>query len=176
MRTSRRIAVSTVLATTLAVSGPVGMAFALPKPRVEPLKPRVVTLQPRIVDITPKKEKNTYTVDSDVLFSFGSAKLTSDSKAVLDDVAAKLRSDGARRATVTGYTDSIGSTSSNVKLSTARAKAVRDHLAGQAGGIRYTATGKGERNPVAANKKKDGSDNPRGRRENRRVTVTYTKS
>lgn len=129
MLASRRIAVSAALATTLVVSGPVGIASALPEPRVEPLKPRVVTLQPRIVDITPKKQKNTYTVDSDVLFSFGSAKLTSDSKAVLDDVAANLRRDGARKATVTGYTDSIGSTSDNVKLSTARANEIgRAHV------------------------------------------------
>lgn len=165
----------TVAATAGAVLVSGSAAAAAPSPRVVPLQPRIITLEPRIVDVTPEKEKNTYTVASDVLFAFGSAKLTADAKVVLDDVADKLTADGASKATVTGHTDSIGSTAYNQRLSTKRAQAVRGYLQTKTSGISYTAKGRGEKDPVAANKK-GGEDNPAGRKKNRRVTVAYTEA
>jgi outer membrane protein OmpA-like peptidoglycan-associated protein len=38
-----------------------------------------------------------------------------------------------------------------------------------------TTKGHGEADPVAPNVKKDGSDNPRGRARNRRVTITFAR-
>ncbi|MQA01650.1 MAG: OmpA family protein [Streptosporangiales bacterium] len=168
---TRLLTVATAATAVLVGSSP---AAAAPAPRVVELKPRVVELEPRIVDITPKKEKNTYTVDADVLFAFGSAKLTPDAKVVLDDVAGKLDADGARTAAVTGHTDSVGATAYNQRLSTKRARAVRAYLAGKTDGIGYSARGHGEKDPVAANEKA-GKDNPAGRKKNRRVTISYAK-
>lgn len=172
--TLRTLTVTASVAGLLAAAPAAAAAEPSASPRVVDLKPRVITLTPRIVDIAPKKEKNTYTVDSDVLFAFNSAKLSGGATNVLDDLAGDLKSDGARKAVVTGYTDSVGSSSYNRKLSERRAQAVRDYLRQQASDVSYTAKGLGEKNPVAANKKPDGSDNPRGRRQNRRVTVSYS--
>lgn len=170
MRRATHLLTVATAATALLVGG--SPAAAAPAPRVVELEPRVTELEPRIVDITPQKEKNTYTVDTDVLFTFGSAKLTPDAKVVLDDVAGKLEAHGARTAAVTGHTDSIGSAAYNRRLSTKRADAVRAYLAGNTDGIGYTARGRGENDPVAANEKA-GEDNPAGRKKNRRVTITY---
>ena len=73
---------------------------------------------------------------------------------------------------VEGHTDSKGSPSFNNRLSRRRAEAVRRVLARRAGGdVRFAATGRGESQPVAANQRKDGSDDPRGRARNRRVEI-----
>lgn len=145
-----------------------------PPPRVVDLEPRIVDLNVRIIDLKPKRTKHTYTVDADVLFAFDSAKLSPEASNVLDDIVATLEKEKATRVTITGYTDSIGSAGYNQSLSRRRAGAVRDHLEGRAGGPRYAARGHGEANPVAANTKPGGADNPDGRRKNRRVVITYT--
>ena len=40
--------------------------------------------------------------------------------------------------------------------------------------LTYAASGRGESQPVAENTKPDGTDNPLGRRKNRRVTITVS--
>lgn len=176
MRGIHRAGMVALLAVVVTGGLPsVAAAAALPPPRVIELKPRVVDLEPRVRDVTPKVRKNVYTVDADVLFAFDSAKLSPDAADVLADVVRTLRSKNAKSATVVGYTDSVGSTSYNKRLSAQRAKAVSDHLESTVGGsVTFKATGRGESDPVAENKKADGSDNPAGRRQNRRVTITYT--
>ncbi|MQA79435.1 MAG: OmpA family protein [Streptosporangiales bacterium] len=175
MRTLHRAGVVAALAVVVAGGLPsVAAAAALPPPRVIELKPRVIDLEPRVRDVKPKVKKNVYTVDADVLFAFDSAKLSPDATDVLGDVVSTLRSKSAKSATVVGYTDSVGSTSYNKRLSAQRAKAVSDHLESKVGGsATFKAVGRGESDPVAENKKSDGSDNPAGRRLNRRVTITY---
>ena len=75
---------------------------------------------------------------------------------------------------IDGYTDSKGSPAYNLRLSRRRAAAVRTALARLVGrGVRFQVAGHGEANPVAANFKRDGSDNPRGRAKNRRVTISF---
>jgi peptidoglycan-binding protein ArfA len=67
---------------------------------------------------------------------------------------------------IEGYTDNVGKDDANVKLSTDRAKAVRDFFESQ--GIssnRLTYVGKGPAEPVAPN------DTPEGRAKNRRVEI-----
>lgn len=110
-----------------------------------------------------------------MLFAFDSAKLSPDAADVLASVVTGLRDADAERVAVTGYTDAIGSTSYNQRLSERRAATVRDYLRDELDDldIRYPVVGKGESQPVAANTKPDGSDNPDGRAKNRRVTVTY---
>jgi len=102
-----------------------------------------------------------------VNFESGSAKLTPDSLAILDQVAVSLRDWPNVRVEIGGHTDSNGKESENMSLSQARAESVRDYLVSQ--GIddsRLVAKGYGESEPVADNKFPD------GRAKNRRVELT----
>lgn len=116
----------------------------------------------------------TVTLATDVLFGFGSATLTAQAASRLEEAAAAARTTG-KAVTVIGYTDSIGSATSNLALSTRRAAVVRDALAPQLPGVAFTVRGRGEETPVAPNTRPDGSDNPLGRAANRRVTLTMTR-
>jgi outer membrane protein OmpA-like peptidoglycan-associated protein len=70
---------------------------------------------------------------------------------------------------VEGYTDSVGSETSNQQLSEHRAASVRDYLT-NAGipAASVTAKGLGETLPVATN------DTPSGRQQNRRVELVVS--
>ncbi len=98
-----------------------------------------------------------------IQFFSGSARLTPDSRAVLDRVAeAHAGCKGVVR--VEGHTDNIGNDTSNQRLSLARAQAVRDELVKR--GIaadRLQAEGFGPKRPLADNTV------AQGRRLNRRI-------
>lgn len=119
---------------------------------------------------------NTSTVDlnADVLFAFGSAKLTASGKQVIDQTAKSIKShvDG-KTVAVVGNTDSKGSVAFNQKLGLKRANAVAAVLRKDLPGVKLKVSSNGERQPIAANTKKDGSDNPAGRAKNRRVTISW---
>jgi len=99
-----------------------------------------------------------------VNFETGSATLTSDSYAVLDQIVDILKRYPDYKCRISGHTDSIGSAENNMKLSTNRAKTCYDYLISK--GIspdRISYAGYGETRPIANNKYKD------GREKNRRV-------
>jgi OOP family OmpA-OmpF porin len=89
------------------------------------------------------------TLSSTELFGFDSATLTMP-QPKLDEIAAALQADPSiTDVDITGYTDRLGSTKYNQKLSERRANAVREYLVGK--GVdakRLKAYGKGEQNPV----------------------------
>jgi outer membrane protein OmpA-like peptidoglycan-associated protein len=108
---------------------------------------------------------------SDVLFEFGKSDLTPAAQWALDEVEAQL---GSAEGTVTieGHTDAIGDDASNQVLSEARAASVQAALQERLGSeFSFKAVGFGESRPVAANTKPDGSDDPDGRAQNRRVEI-----
>jgi outer membrane protein OmpA-like peptidoglycan-associated protein len=117
-----------------------------------------------------------YTLDETVLFSFGSADLTTAAFETLDTVAAAITEEGVSAPTiqVIGHTDSIGSAESNLALSERRAEAVRAGLAERLPSATLTAVGLGETTPKAPNGNPDGTDNPAGRSQNRRVEIFVT--
>ena len=103
---------------------------------------------------------------SGVNFQTARSVLTPTSHAVLDQVAASLVANPEIRIEIAGYTDSTGSRALNLRLSNARAIAVRYYLARK--GVspsRMTARGYGPANPVATN------TTPDGRAQNRRVEL-----
>ncbi len=106
-------------------------------------------------------------------FEFGSAKLTPESKAVLDTSIVKLlHQNPLLIIELATHTDSKGADDYNLKLSQKRADAVLQYLIEK--GIvkeRMTAKGYGESQPIAPNTNKDGSDNPEGRSLNRRTEI-----
>jgi OOP family OmpA-OmpF porin len=103
-------------------------------------------------------------------FEFDSAKITSDSKATLDDALQILNRHPNLMVEIAGHTDSIGSAEYNQGLSERRARAVMDHFV--ANGIsasRLTYRGYGETMPIADN------GTPEGRAQNRRVEFRQKK-
>jgi outer membrane protein OmpA-like peptidoglycan-associated protein len=73
-----------------------------------------------------------------------------------------------KRILVAGYTDNVGNPDSNLKLSTARAEAVRDWLIDASGipATQFAIQGYGDTRPIASNA------SPAGRARNRRVEIT----
>jgi outer membrane protein OmpA-like peptidoglycan-associated protein len=110
---------------------------------------------------------------SGVLFDFNSAAIRPDAEPELEKVAAILGAYAEAEVVLTGHTDSVGSDADNQRLSDQRAESVRDELVQQhqVETARLTTEGKGEKEPVAPNENPDGSDNPAGREQNRRVEV-----
>lgn len=97
-------------------------------------------------------------------FESGSATLTDNGAALLDQMCEALRKLGNKRVEVIGHTDDAGSRASNLALSQARAEAVRTRIV--ACGMRPGAvlvSGEGPDRPVAAN------TTPEGRARNRRI-------
>ena len=112
------------------------------------------------------------TVVGDALFDFDKSDLRSDAEVTLVAAGPEIAKAGTGRLKITGHTDSKGSEAYNDQLSEARARTVRDWLSTKDFIPADTAfVGRGERQPVATNENADGSDNPVGRQQNRRVEV-----
>jgi len=106
-----------------------------------------------------------------ILFAFNSSELDTDAIQVLEELKLILISHPELKIEVAGYTDAKGSTAYNHALSQRRASAVIDFLTSAViPGSRFVSKAFGESNFVAVNANIDGSDNPEGRKYNRRVT------
>ncbi len=125
----------------------------------DPLNPKDDVVKPVVV-----------TIDKVVLdrinFEFDSNKLNSPDKKALARLLDQLNAHPSVKVSLTGYADSSGPDAYNLKLSKRRAQSVKKYLI--ANGInegRLICSGKGELNPVASNKTKE------GRAQNRRVEI-----
>lgn len=101
-----------------------------------------------------------------VTFATGSAQLTGNSTAILDEAAATLLKRGDVKTEVAGYTDNRGAPAGNRALSQRRSEAVMRYLVSKgvsAGNL--SARGYGQENPVADNATEA------GRAANRRVEL-----
>lgn len=111
---------------------------------------------------------------TDVLFDFDKSELRAGATPLLEQVKAHLDANGSDQLHVRGYTDAKGDDQYNYRLSMRRAAAVCNWL--KARGETFTnCIGRGENEPVAPNANADGSDNPLGRQQNRRVTISVIK-
>ena len=111
------------------------------------------------------------TLEDSVLFDFGSSDLRGEASTTLTNLATVLKDSKAPKVQVQGHTDSVSDDAFNQKLSEQRAQAVSSALKSNGVTADLEAVGYGETKPVAPNENPDGSDNPGGRRLNRRVEV-----
>jgi len=101
-----------------------------------------------------------------VTFDFNKAEVRADSRPVLDEAVATLRTNPAVSIVVAGYTDAVGSEDYNQALSLRRAEAVYRYLVNR--GVapeRLRVLGYGKTHPVADNATES------GRAQNRRVEL-----
>ena len=106
------------------------------------------------------------TFAADAFFDFDKSVLKPEGRAKLDDLVNKIRGVNLEVIIAVGHTDSIGTDAYNQKLSVRRAEAVKSYLVSK--GIernRVYTEGKGEKQPVADNRTKE------GRAKNRRVEI-----
>ncbi len=106
------------------------------------------------------------TYAADAFFDFDKAVLKPEGKAKLDDLVGKVKDINLEVIIAVGHTDATGADGYNQKLSVRRSEAVKAYLVSK--GIeknRVYTEGKGEVQPVADNKTRE------GRAKNRRVEV-----
>ncbi len=140
------------------------LAAPAPAPAAAPAAPAATPAAPVAKPATPTSSKVTYAADA--FFDFDKAVLKPAGKAKLDDLASKVKGINLEVIIAVGHTDSVGTDAYNQKLSIRRAEAVKAYLVSK--GIdksRVYTEGKGEKQPVADNKTKE------GRAKNRRVEI-----
>jgi OmpA-OmpF porin, OOP family len=103
----------------------------------------------------------------EIHFESGSARLTNIAKAILDDVALRMKQEPTSTANVIGYNDDKENTGPNHDLDRRRAEAVRDYLVSRHGidPSRITVEGRDAREPIGDNTTAE------GRLRNRRVQI-----
>ena len=108
-------------------SAPVVQYVDRPVDRVVEKIVEVEKVVEKIVEV-PGKEKMLINLFNNIHFDFDKATLTSDSEAVLDQVADIIKKDTNDNFLITGFTDARGSQQYNQSLSERRAKTVVDAL------------------------------------------------
>ena len=106
------------------------------------------------------------TFAADALFDFDRAELRAEARTKLQELAVRLQRYNVEVVIVVGHTDSVGTDAYNMKLGDRRAQAVKNFLVAQ--GMEHNriyTESKGEKQPVADNKTKE------GRAKNRRVEI-----
>ncbi len=147
-----------------AAKGCDGEIIPAPAPAVVAPKAAAPAPAPAPAPQAPAASKVTYAADA--FFDFDKSVLKPAGKAKLDDLVGKVKGINLEVIIAVGHTDSVGADAYNQKLSVRRSEAVKAYLVTK--GIeknRVYTEGKGEKQPVADNKTKD------GRAKNRRVEI-----
>ena len=123
------------------------------------------------IDINLEEYKDKNIPIGNVYFQFNKAELTEESKKAIDiDLLRTLQNNPSIIVEISSHTDSKGTEAYNLNLSQKRSDALTKYLRSK--GIdkkRLKSVGYGESKPIAPNENPDGSDNPEGRKKNRRV-------
>lgn len=162
------------------LSGLVGLTFSPlafaavappPPPPPAPMPPppppvETAPVPPPEAPVAPAPTPQNIRTD-EIHFEPGSARLTNIAKAILDEVALRMKQEPAATAVVIGYTDDRENTGANADLDRRRAEAVRDYLVSRHGidPARITVEGRGTTDPIGDNTTAE------GRLRNRRVVI-----
>jgi OmpA-OmpF porin, OOP family len=137
-----------------------------PPPEPKPAPPPPAPEKPKPEPEKPKPVAEKITFAADVLFDFDKAVIKPEGKSKLDDISNKVRGVNLEVVIAIGHADWIGTDAYNQRLSVRRAESVKAYLVSK--GIeanRIYTEGKGEKQPVADNKTRE------GRAKNRRVEI-----
>ncbi len=144
---------------------PVPAPQATPAPAPAPASaPAPAKTAPAAVVAPPAVVKVVYAADT--FFDTAKSVIKADGKAMLDDLSSKVKGLNLEVIIAVGHTDNTGTPKHNQGLSVRRADSVKAYLISK--GIeknRVYTEGKGETQPVADNKTKE------GRAKNRRVDI-----
>ena len=121
---------------------------------------------PAKAEAMPVSESKDLVLGADGVFDTNKAVLKPAAKTKLDKLTQDMKGMDVESITVTGHTDSRGSSALNQKLSERRAEAVKAYLVSKGvDGKKIMTKGMGESQPIADNKTEA------GRAKNRRVTI-----
>lgn len=139
---------------------------APPPPPPPPVAPPPPPVAPPPPPVAPPPQPQVIRTD-EIHFEAGSARLTNIAKAILDDVALRMKQEPRASAIVIGYTDDRENTGPNADLDRRRAEAVRDYLVSRHGidPSRIRIEARGTQDPVGDNTTAE------GRLRNRRVVI-----
>ncbi len=143
-------------------AAPAAAPAPAPAPAAAPAAPAAKAAVPAPAPAAAAK----VTYAADAFFDFDKAVLKAEGKAKLDDLVGKVGGINLEVIIAVGHTDATGADGYNQKLSVKRSEAVKAYLVSK--GIeknRVYTEGKGEAQPVADNKTKE------GRAKNRRVEI-----
>ena len=168
MKNAWLLLVAAVFAASCATQEPPKPAPApepapAPAPEVKPAPKPEPKPEPKPA---PKPVAEKVTFAADVLFDFDKSVIKPEGKSKLDDLANKVRGINLEVVIAIGHADSIGSDAYNQALSVRRAESVKAYLVSKnIEPNRIYTEGKGEKQPVADNKTRE------GRAKNRRVEI-----
>ncbi|MBT4520558.1 MAG: OmpA family protein [Halieaceae bacterium] len=153
-----------LLSESLAIEGLSGLSL---KADVQELNKAIDDLEAEVTETQIKID-----LSSDVIFDFDKADLKQETLESLQSLATIVEQK-ATKVEIFGHTDSRGSNTYNQGLSERRAMSVKTWLLTNTSFSRdlIHTKGLGETKPRAPNEKEDGSDNPVGRVQNRRVEI-----
>ena len=113
----------------------------------------------------------TFALQAEVLFAMDSAALSPDANDRIQGIAAEIKKQKATSVRVFGFTDNLGTHEHGVVLSKERADAVQKALSLSLGpDVTFEIRGYAEDYPISDNSTED------GRKKNRRVEVSFTRS
>jgi outer membrane protein OmpA-like peptidoglycan-associated protein len=152
---------------------------AVPQTKILDLVYRVEDMGGKVQDLEVKETATEVRIDlsADVLFDFDKSDLLPKAQQTLSQAAGLIHDKAKGTVRIDGYTDAKGSDTYNQRLSERRAAAVETWFKtkGNLQSVSFVTRGFGARNPVAANTKPGGSDDPEGRQKNRRVEIVIQK-
>ncbi len=112
-------------------------------------------------------------VPADSLFGSKQSALDASAEPLMADLTELIAAMRLREVVINSHTDSVGSDATNLALSKERAHVIAAWLSAhvQQDRPQFVEEGFGRTRPVAPNHKSDGSDNPEGRAQNRRIEI-----
>ncbi|HEY4997554.1 MAG TPA: OmpA family protein [Usitatibacter sp.] len=147
---------------------PTAPAPAMPASPSSPAAPATPAAPAPAARPAPSSVRQSIVIQADALFDFDKSVVRPDGRKSIDEALAKLDGVDLEMVIATGHTDSIGTERYNQRLSERRAAAVKAYLVSKGmPASKITTIGKGETQPVATNKTKE------GRQKNRRVDIEF---
>jgi outer membrane protein OmpA-like peptidoglycan-associated protein len=133
---------------------------------------QTATIENKIVLVPQEVGSGEFLMVRSILFGFDSYGISTEAGRELDRLSLVLSGNNGLIVEVTGYTDAKGSADYNRRLAARRADAVIAYMSRRVkGNTQFVSKAAGAVDFVAINRNPDGSDNPAGRRYNRRVSI-----